>query len=168
MYCQISPYPGSCCGWFFFFFFLSSKNDSIFFFLSFSFFFFVLFLIFFFKLFCTLLLHAGHISFYFPGSGAVFTGDTLFSLSCGKLFEGNPEQVNLTCILLYALLRDVISADYALWPLHVCLRTYWVGLTCHLFFFCRFVYQSVILAFFFFSCLKMHCHLSRGNNAHHW
>ncbi|RVW20732.1 Hydroxyacylglutathione hydrolase 2, mitochondrial [Vitis vinifera] len=27
----------------------------------------------------------GHISFYFPGSGAIFTGDTLFSLSCGKL-----------------------------------------------------------------------------------
>ncbi|XP_062173568.1 hydroxyacylglutathione hydrolase 2, mitochondrial-like [Alnus glutinosa] len=35
----------------------------------------------------------GHISFYFPGSGAVFTGDTLFSLSCGKLFEGTPEQM---------------------------------------------------------------------------
>ncbi|KAG2720819.1 hypothetical protein I3760_02G052000 [Carya illinoinensis] len=34
----------------------------------------------------------GHISFYFPGSGAIFTGDTLFSLSCGKLFEGTPEQ----------------------------------------------------------------------------
>ncbi|KAH7521130.1 hypothetical protein FEM48_Zijuj07G0000500 [Ziziphus jujuba var. spinosa] len=36
----------------------------------------------------------GHISFYFPGSGAIFTGDTLFSLSCGKLFEGTPEQSN--------------------------------------------------------------------------
>jgi hydroxyacylglutathione hydrolase len=35
----------------------------------------------------------GHISFYFPGSGVVFTGDTLFSLSCGKLFEGTPEQM---------------------------------------------------------------------------
>ncbi|KAF3571052.1 hypothetical protein F2Q69_00063750 [Brassica cretica] len=34
----------------------------------------------------------GHISFYFPGARAVFTGDTLFSLSCGKLFEGTPEQ----------------------------------------------------------------------------
>lgn len=41
---------------------------------------------------------AGHISFYFPGSGAIFTGDTLFSLSCGKLFEGTPEQVGLNCI----------------------------------------------------------------------
>ncbi|GMP78675.1 hypothetical protein CsSME_00034520 [Camellia sinensis var. sinensis] len=35
----------------------------------------------------------GHISFYFPGSQAIFTGDTLFSLSCGKLFEGTPEQM---------------------------------------------------------------------------
>ncbi|XP_052875789.1 hydroxyacylglutathione hydrolase 1, mitochondrial-like isoform X4 [Gossypium arboreum] len=35
----------------------------------------------------------GHISFYFPGSRAIFTGDTLFSLSCGKLLEGTPEQM---------------------------------------------------------------------------
>lgn len=46
------------------------------------------------------LLHAGHISFYFPGSGSIFTGDTLFSLSCGKLFEGTPDQVILgLCIM---------------------------------------------------------------------
>ncbi|CAI0461046.1 unnamed protein product [Linum tenue] len=38
----------------------------------------------------------GHISFYFPGSGAIFTGDTLFSLSCGKLFEGKPEEIPTT------------------------------------------------------------------------
>ncbi|KAK4421585.1 putative hydroxyacylglutathione hydrolase 2, chloroplastic [Sesamum alatum] len=35
----------------------------------------------------------GHISFYFPGSKSIFTGDTLFSLSCGKLFEGTPMQM---------------------------------------------------------------------------
>ncbi|KAE8729743.1 Hydroxyacylglutathione hydrolase 1 [Hibiscus syriacus] len=35
----------------------------------------------------------GHISFYFPGSRAIFIGDTLFSLSCGKLFEGTLEQM---------------------------------------------------------------------------
>ncbi|XP_072999651.1 hydroxyacylglutathione hydrolase 2, mitochondrial-like [Typha latifolia] len=35
----------------------------------------------------------GHVSYHFPGCGAVFTGDTLFSLSCGKLFEGNAEQM---------------------------------------------------------------------------
>ncbi|XP_072990060.1 probable hydroxyacylglutathione hydrolase 2, chloroplastic [Typha latifolia] len=35
----------------------------------------------------------GHVSYYFPECGAIFTGDTLFSLSCGKLFEGTPEQM---------------------------------------------------------------------------
>ncbi|KAG0486768.1 hypothetical protein HPP92_008863 [Vanilla planifolia] len=35
----------------------------------------------------------GHVSFYFAASGAIFTGDTLFSLSCGKLFEGTPGQM---------------------------------------------------------------------------
>ncbi|EPS61821.1 hypothetical protein M569_12972, partial [Genlisea aurea] len=35
----------------------------------------------------------GHVVFYFPGSNSIFTGDTLFSLSCGKLFEGTPEQM---------------------------------------------------------------------------
>lgn len=41
-----------------------------------------------------LLLWPGHVSFYFPGSEALFTGDTLFSLGCGKLFEGTPQQVS--------------------------------------------------------------------------
>ncbi|CAN0915171.1 Probable hydroxyacylglutathione hydrolase 2, chloroplastic [Linum grandiflorum] len=44
----------------------------------------------------------GHISFYFPGSAAIFTGDTLFSLSCGKLFEGEPEE-------MYASLQKITS-----------------------------------------------------------
>ncbi|KAL6548773.1 Glyoxalase 2-5 [Orobanche gracilis] len=35
----------------------------------------------------------GHIGFYFPGSKSIFTGDTLFSLSCGKLFEGTTQQM---------------------------------------------------------------------------
>ena len=35
----------------------------------------------------------GHIAFYFPNESAVFCGDTLFSLGCGKLFEGTPEQM---------------------------------------------------------------------------
>ncbi|CAA2959841.1 probable hydroxyacylglutathione hydrolase 2, chloroplastic [Olea europaea subsp. europaea] len=35
----------------------------------------------------------GHISFYFPGSKSIFTGDTLFSLSCGKLLQGTSEQM---------------------------------------------------------------------------
>jgi hypothetical protein len=88
MYCQISPYSDLIA------------DDSIFYFIKKWFYFFFFDTYKFYNFFCTLLLHAGHISFYFPGSGAVFTGDTLFSLSCGKLFEGTPEQVNLTCILL--------------------------------------------------------------------
>lgn len=35
----------------------------------------------------------GHVCFFFPNSKAIFTGDTLFSLSCGKLFEGTPQQM---------------------------------------------------------------------------
>jgi hydroxyacylglutathione hydrolase len=30
---------------------------------------------------------AGHVSYYFPRSGVVFTADTLFALGCGRLFE---------------------------------------------------------------------------------
>ncbi|CDY17927.1 BnaC04g02920D [Brassica napus] len=36
---------------------------------------------------------AGHVSFYFPGSATVFTGDLIHSLSCGTLSEGTPEQM---------------------------------------------------------------------------
>lgn len=34
----------------------------------------------------------GHIAFYFPNQSTVFTGDCLFSLGCGRMFEGNPKQ----------------------------------------------------------------------------
>ena len=35
----------------------------------------------------------GHIAFYFKDEKTVFTGDTLFSLGCGKVFEGTYEQM---------------------------------------------------------------------------
>ena len=35
----------------------------------------------------------GHICFYFYKEESVFTGDTLFSLGCGKIFEGTYEQM---------------------------------------------------------------------------
>lgn len=35
----------------------------------------------------------GHIAFYFPETEAVFSGDVIFSLGCGRLFEGNPNQM---------------------------------------------------------------------------
>jgi hydroxyacylglutathione hydrolase len=33
---------------------------------------------------------SGHISFYFPQDKLLFAGDTMFSLGCGRLFEGSP------------------------------------------------------------------------------
>ena len=36
---------------------------------------------------------SGHIAFWFPRSNALFCGDTLFALGCGRLFEGTPEQM---------------------------------------------------------------------------
>ena len=33
---------------------------------------------------------SGHICLYFPKSRALFSGDTLFSMGCGRLFEGTP------------------------------------------------------------------------------
>ncbi|WGS84963.1 hydroxyacylglutathione hydrolase [Methylomonas sp. UP202] len=36
---------------------------------------------------------SGHIAFYCPDSSALFCGDTLFSLGCGRLFEGSAEQL---------------------------------------------------------------------------
>ena len=35
----------------------------------------------------------GHIAFYSKKAGVVFTGDTLFSLGCGRIFEGSPDQM---------------------------------------------------------------------------
>ncbi len=35
----------------------------------------------------------GHICFYFFDENLIFTGDTLFSLGCGKIFEGTYEQM---------------------------------------------------------------------------
>ncbi|ODN72643.1 Hydroxyacylglutathione hydrolase [Methylobrevis pamukkalensis] len=34
---------------------------------------------------------SGHISFWFPDMGVVFTADSLFALGCGRIFEGTPE-----------------------------------------------------------------------------
>ncbi|MGH6878641.1 MAG: hydroxyacylglutathione hydrolase [Rhizomicrobium sp.] len=34
-----------------------------------------------------------HIAFAFEGDDAVFTGDTLFAMGCGRLFEGTPEMM---------------------------------------------------------------------------
>ncbi|MBM3491074.1 MAG: hydroxyacylglutathione hydrolase [Alphaproteobacteria bacterium] len=35
----------------------------------------------------------GHIAYWFAEDAALFCGDTLFALGCGRLFEGSPEQM---------------------------------------------------------------------------
>ncbi len=35
----------------------------------------------------------GHIAFWFKQENALFVGDTLFAMGCGRLFEGTPEQM---------------------------------------------------------------------------
>jgi hydroxyacylglutathione hydrolase len=35
----------------------------------------------------------GHVTYYFPNDALAFTGDTLFSLGSGKIFEGTPEMM---------------------------------------------------------------------------
>ncbi len=66
----------------------------------------------------------GHISYYAPGSGIVFVGDTLFAMGCGRLFEGTPEQMWDSLSRLAALPPEtkvycaheytVANADFAL------------------------------------------------------
>lgn len=50
----------------------------------------------------------GHIAYYFAESHALFCGDTLFSLGCGRLFEGTPEQMFHSLQQLAALPDDTM------------------------------------------------------------
>lgn len=45
----------------------------------------------------------GHLAYYLPGAGLVFTGDSLMSWGCGRLFEGSPAQMHATLGRLAAL-----------------------------------------------------------------
>ncbi|MBK8176534.1 MAG: hydroxyacylglutathione hydrolase [Rhodospirillales bacterium] len=45
----------------------------------------------------------GHIAYWFADSAAVFCGDTMFSLGCGRLFEGTPAQMWASLLKLRAL-----------------------------------------------------------------
>lgn len=36
---------------------------------------------------------AGHIAYHFGGNDAIFVGDTMFAMGCGRLFEGTAEQM---------------------------------------------------------------------------
>ena len=48
----------------------------------------------------------GHIAFYFADSKAVFCGDTLFSIGCGRTFEGTAQQMWASLTKLRALPDD--------------------------------------------------------------
>jgi hydroxyacylglutathione hydrolase len=50
---------------------------------------------------------AGHIAFYFADAQAVFVGDTLFAMGCGRLFEGTAAQMHANLQRLAALPDDV-------------------------------------------------------------
>ena len=47
-----------------------------------------------------------HVLFYFPGLKALFTGDTLFSAGCGRLFEGSAADMYRSLITCAALSDD--------------------------------------------------------------
>lgn len=51
---------------------------------------------------------SGHISLFFPEQKALFCGDTLFSLGCGRLFEGTAEQMWASLSQLAALPEDTL------------------------------------------------------------
>ena len=46
---------------------------------------------------------AGHVCYHFRGSGIAFTGDTLFALGCGRLFERGPQDMHASLRKLAAL-----------------------------------------------------------------
>jgi hydroxyacylglutathione hydrolase len=50
---------------------------------------------------------AGHIAYYFEGEGAIFVGDTMFAMGCGRLFEGTAEQMYANLQRIAGLPGDV-------------------------------------------------------------
>ena len=49
---------------------------------------------------------AGHIAFHFPAAKAVFVGDTMFAMGCGRLFEGDAAQMHANLQRLAQLPED--------------------------------------------------------------
>ena len=50
----------------------------------------------------------GHIAVFFPGGPALFAGDTLFALGCGRMFEGTPAEFWSSLQKLRALPDDTM------------------------------------------------------------
>jgi len=51
---------------------------------------------------------AGHIALYFAAEKMIFTGDTLFAMGCGRLFEGDAAQMFANMTRFAALPDDVL------------------------------------------------------------
>jgi hydroxyacylglutathione hydrolase len=51
---------------------------------------------------------AGHISYFFPTDKLAFVGDTLFSIGCGRVIEGNPEMMWNSLLKLRNLPDDTL------------------------------------------------------------
>lgn len=59
----------------------------------------------------------GHVAYWFEADKALFAGDTLFSLGCGRLFEGSPADMWASLVKLRALPDDTslyCGHDYTL------------------------------------------------------
>ncbi len=50
----------------------------------------------------------GHVVYWFPDDEAVFVGDTLFSLGCGRVFEGTMDDMRLSLENIANLPRDTL------------------------------------------------------------
>ncbi len=50
----------------------------------------------------------GHVAFYFAGSAAVFTADSLMALGCGRVFEGSKPQMHESLQKLAALPGETV------------------------------------------------------------
>jgi len=68
---------------------------------------------------------SGHIAFYLKKEKIVFTGDTLFSLGCGRVFEGTHEEMFHSLIKLACLPSDTkvyCGHEYTRKNLEFCLK----------------------------------------------
>tara|TARA_B100000965_G_scaffold349671_1_gene322961 strand:+ start:387 stop:1151 length:765 start_codon:yes stop_codon:yes gene_type:complete len=68
---------------------------------------------------------SGHIAFYFKDEKIVFSGDTLFSLGCGRIFEGTQEQMFKSLNKLKSLPADTkiyCGHEYTKKNLEFCLK----------------------------------------------
>ena len=68
---------------------------------------------------------SGHISFHFFNEKLIFTGDTLFSLGCGRIFEGTHEEMFKSLNKIKSLPQDTkiyCGHEYTLQNSNFCIR----------------------------------------------